>query len=220
MQNLADYFDATADGLARLYDGDGLFSRSLDRAARGALFEYRDLLLAECGDVRGLSVLDVGCGPGFHLEALAARGASVTGVDLSPAMVASARARLQGAGLAATLIQGDARTMPLGRHDIVIAIGLFDYVDRPADFMRILAAAARARVIATFPTASPVWTRVRRWRYRRRGIKLRFYEPGEVAVLVAGAGLKLRRIETVKKSGGGLFVAADVAESRGKDAGP
>jgi SAM-dependent methyltransferase len=220
LQNLADYFDATADGLARLYDGDGLFSRSLDRAARGALFEYRDLLLAECGDVRGLSVLDVGCGPGFHLEALAARGASVTGVDLSPAMVASARARLQGAGLAATLIQGDARTMPLGRHDIVIAIGLFDYVDRPADFMRILAAAARARVIATFPTASPVWTRVRRWRYRRRGIKLRFYEPGEVAVLVAGAGLKLRRIETVKKSGGGLFVAADVAESRGKDAGP
>ncbi|HYG30102.1 MAG TPA: class I SAM-dependent methyltransferase [Allosphingosinicella sp.] len=220
MQNLADYFDATADGLARLYDGDGLFSRSLDRAARGALFEYRDLLLAECGDVRGLSVLDVGCGPGFHLEALAARGAAVTGIDLSPAMIAYARARLRRAGLDATLVQGAAERVPLGRHDIVVAIGVFDYVDRPADFMRILAAAAGSRVIATFPTASPVWTKVRRWRYRRRGIKLRFYGPGEVAGLAAGAGLAVRRIESVKRSGGGLFLAADAPESRRKDAGP
>lgn len=219
MQNLADYFDATAGGLARLYDGDGLFSRSLDRAARGALFEYRDLLLDECGDVPGLSVLDVGCGPGFHLEALAARGAAATGIDLSAAMVASARARLRRAGLDAILLQGDAEKVPLGRHDIVIAIGLFDYVERPADFMRILAAAAGSKVIATFPTASPVWTKVRRWRYRRRGIELRFYEPAEVAALASNADLEVRRIETVRRSGGGLFLAAGVPERRGKDSG-
>ena len=217
LQSLADYFDATAGGLARLYDGEGLFSRSFDRAARGALFEYRDLLLAECGDVAGLGVLDVGCGPGFHLEALAARGAAATGIDLSRAMVAAAGARLRGAGLEATLVQGDARTTALGRHDIVIAIGVFDYVEDAQDFMRVLAAAARSKVIATFPTASPVWTRVRRWRYGRRGIALRFYEAAEVEALAAGAGLAVRRIETVSKSGGGLFLSADVAESSGKD---
>jgi SAM-dependent methyltransferase len=38
-------------------------------------------------------VLDVGCGPGRHLHALAARGVFALGVDLSPAAVALARDR-------------------------------------------------------------------------------------------------------------------------------
>ena len=215
LQRLAEYFDQTAGGLARLYDGDGLFSRTVDRYARGALFDYRDLLLAECGDVAGLSVIDVGCGPGFHLEALAARGAQATGVDLSGEMVAAARRRLQRAGLAGTLLQGEAGSLPLGRHDIVVAIGVFEYVDSPAAFMRSLAGAARRKLIATFPMQSPVWTRVRRWRYARRGIALKFFEPREVAGLAADAGLAVRRIETVR--GAGLFLAADVVESKGKD---
>ncbi|HWF73638.1 MAG TPA: class I SAM-dependent methyltransferase [Solirubrobacteraceae bacterium] len=41
-------------------------------------------------DVRG-PVLDVGCGPGRHLHALAARGVFALGVDLSPAAVDMAR---------------------------------------------------------------------------------------------------------------------------------
>ncbi|MDQ6805001.1 MAG: class I SAM-dependent methyltransferase [Actinomycetota bacterium] len=41
-------------------------------------------------DVRG-PVLDVGCGPGRHLHALAARGVFALGVDLSPAAVDLAR---------------------------------------------------------------------------------------------------------------------------------
>jgi SAM-dependent methyltransferase len=43
-------------------------------------------------DVRG-PVLDVGCGPGRHLHALAARGVFALGVDLSPAAVDLARGR-------------------------------------------------------------------------------------------------------------------------------
>ncbi len=201
--------------MARLYDGDGLFSRTVDRYARGALFDYRDLLLAECGDVEGLSVLDVGCGPGFHLEALAERGARATGVDLSGRMIDAARRRLGRAGLAGTLLQGDAHSLPLGRHDIVVAIGVFEYVDSPAEFMRILAGAARSKLIATFPMRSPVWTKLRRWRYARHGIALKFYEPHEVARLAADAGLGVRGIKTVR--GAGLFLAADVVESTGKD---
>jgi SAM-dependent methyltransferase len=43
-------------------------------------------------DVRG-PVLDVGCGPGRHLHALAARGVFALGVDLSPVAVEVATAR-------------------------------------------------------------------------------------------------------------------------------
>lgn len=45
------------------------------------------------GDVRGLDVLDLGCGTGRHALWLAAAGARVTGVDFSEGMLAEARAK-------------------------------------------------------------------------------------------------------------------------------
>src|SRR5262245_55813919 len=47
--------------------------------------------LAMCGDVRGLNVLDLGCGNGYFSRALARLGARVTGIDISPRMIAHAR---------------------------------------------------------------------------------------------------------------------------------
>src|SRR5947209_16922971 len=47
-------------------------------------------LLAQLGDVTGQEVLDAGCGEGYLSRILAARGARVTGVDLSPRLVALA----------------------------------------------------------------------------------------------------------------------------------
>lgn len=47
-------------------------------------------LLTACGDVRGLRVLDLGTGEGWCARELAGRGAKVTGIDVSPAMIAKA----------------------------------------------------------------------------------------------------------------------------------
>jgi 2-polyprenyl-3-methyl-5-hydroxy-6-metoxy-1,4-benzoquinol methylase len=43
-----------------------------------------------CGDVRGRKLLDVGCGTGYFAREMARRGAQVTGIDISPAMLAHA----------------------------------------------------------------------------------------------------------------------------------
>ena len=43
------------------------------------------------GEVRGLTVLDLGCGTGRHSISLAEAGADVTAVDFSPGMLAEAR---------------------------------------------------------------------------------------------------------------------------------
>jgi 2-polyprenyl-3-methyl-5-hydroxy-6-metoxy-1,4-benzoquinol methylase len=48
-------------------------------------------LLAACGDVRGLRVLDLGCGQGWFTRQLAEHGASVVGVDFSNGQLANAR---------------------------------------------------------------------------------------------------------------------------------
>ncbi|MET0291986.1 MAG: bifunctional 2-polyprenyl-6-hydroxyphenol methylase/3-demethylubiquinol 3-O-methyltransferase UbiG [Steroidobacteraceae bacterium] len=81
---------AKFDTLApRFWDEQGEF-KPLHR-----LNPVRAAYVAErCGrtdGLAGLRVLDVGCGGGLLCEALAARGATVTGIDLSPGMIEVAR---------------------------------------------------------------------------------------------------------------------------------
>jgi SAM-dependent methyltransferase len=54
----------------------------------------RPAIISLTGEVRGLRVLDAGCGAGLHAGELISRGAAVTGVDVSGAMLAIARERL------------------------------------------------------------------------------------------------------------------------------
>jgi ubiquinone/menaquinone biosynthesis C-methylase UbiE len=51
-------------------------------------------VLGLLGDVRGLKVLDAGCGPGLYAEELVAGGAEVVGLDASPEMVRLASQRV------------------------------------------------------------------------------------------------------------------------------
>ena len=47
--------------------------------------------VAMCGDVRGLRLLDVGCGSGYIAREMTRRGARVTAIDIAPRMIAHAR---------------------------------------------------------------------------------------------------------------------------------
>jgi SAM-dependent methyltransferase len=49
------------------------------------------------GDVRGLEILDLGCGTGRHSIRMAVAGARVTALDFSPRMLAQAREKIGGA---------------------------------------------------------------------------------------------------------------------------
>lgn len=66
------------------------------------------------------SVLDAGCGTGRVAIELARRGATTTGVDLDPAMLATARAKAPDL----EWIDGDLSTLDLGRtFDVVVMAG-------------------------------------------------------------------------------------------------
>lgn len=77
---------ATYDTIARAYDAQ--FAAELDAKPldRGLLAAFLDL----AGDG---TVADIGCGPGQVTRFLAARHPDVTGIDLSPGMIAAARER-------------------------------------------------------------------------------------------------------------------------------
>jgi SAM-dependent methyltransferase len=77
--------------------------------AFGALtMQTADALLDAVGAEPGVRLLDVATGPGFVAGAAAARGATVVGLDFSPAMIAEAQ-RLHAA---VTFREGDAEALP------------------------------------------------------------------------------------------------------------
>jgi SAM-dependent methyltransferase len=56
----------------------------------------RPAMLALAGDVAGLRILDIGCGPGYYAAALSERGARVIGIEGSAELLEHARARTGG----------------------------------------------------------------------------------------------------------------------------
>ena len=72
--------------------------------------------------VAGKLVLDLACGAGRHTQALADSGAFPAGLDLSPALLADARARL---GPEAWLARGDMRRLPFADAAFAGALSMF-----------------------------------------------------------------------------------------------
>jgi ubiquinone/menaquinone biosynthesis C-methylase UbiE len=81
-------------------------------------------------------VLDVGCGTGSLALVLTGQGHSVTGVDLSPAMVERAKRKL--ANRSATVLVGDAVDPPVGdsRFDVVLCRHLLWTLPNPIAALR------------------------------------------------------------------------------------
>jgi SAM-dependent methyltransferase len=82
----------------------------------------------------GTRVLDVGCGVGRWSRLLAARGATVTGIDLSPTMVAQAQQRAQAEGVAGRCrfqVQ-DLANLDVGeRFDLVLGVTVLQHILDP-----------------------------------------------------------------------------------------
>ena len=60
----------------------------------------------------GKRVLEIGCGMGLHTSLMAAAGADVTAVDLTPTAVQATKKRLALKGLTANVIEADAEKLP------------------------------------------------------------------------------------------------------------
>lgn len=110
--SVADYWTAAAD----TFDAEP--DHGLTHPAVRAAWSSR---LREWMPNPGAEVLDVGCGTGSLALLLAEHGHHVTGVDLSPGMVAKARRKL--ADHQVSVLLGDAADPPVGarRFDVVLA---------------------------------------------------------------------------------------------------
>ena len=111
-------------------------------------------------DLAGRRVLDAGCGTGRYLRVMADRGAIVTGVDLSAAMLARAR------GAAGRLVRGSLHALPLQSRtmDVVVcglALGDVDDLARAiGEMARVLQPSGRLIYSVVHPRgAGERWSR-------------------------------------------------------------
>jgi SAM-dependent methyltransferase len=90
--------------------------------------EYAFYLL---GDVRGLTVLDYGCGAGADAVLLAARGARVIGVDISPELIEIARKRAAAYGFKVDFSAASAYDtgLPIASVDLVFSHAILHHLD-------------------------------------------------------------------------------------------
>jgi len=96
--------------------------------------------------LQGRRVLDVGCGGGILSEALARRGARVTGIDPSKGAIRAAMRHSRGSGLDVEYRCFSAEAYAArqeGEYDLVACMELLEHVPRPGDLVRACAAMTR-----------------------------------------------------------------------------
>jgi len=103
-----------------------------------------EALLAEAGFAPGERVVDIGCGGGANTLQIAAKvapGGSVTGLDISPALVKACAARARAAGVTnANFVAGDAAVAKLpetGFDRLFSRFGVMFFTDPHAAFANI-----------------------------------------------------------------------------------
>jgi magnesium-protoporphyrin O-methyltransferase len=148
------YFDATAvDAWARLTSDEPVGRiRATVRAGRD---DMRNTLLSWLPqDMRGLRILDAGCGTGALAVEAARRGADVVAVDIAPNLIKLAKERAPrdlGAG-SIRFLAGDMLDPALGDFDHVVSMDALIHYGRD-DAVQVLSALAqrtRASILITF----------------------------------------------------------------------
>lgn len=129
------------------WDADGKF-RPLHQQGparlsfiRAALVRHFGLTSGDLKPLKGLTVLDIGCGGGLISEPLCRLGAQVTGLDPTEETIAVARAHAAAQGLAIDYRADRAETLKEAgeRFDAVVCLEVVEHVPDVAAFLKTIA---------------------------------------------------------------------------------
>jgi ubiquinone/menaquinone biosynthesis C-methylase UbiE len=179
-----------ADTVAEAYE-DKRFTgggRLIDRREKGAVLDA----VAPFEDER---VLEIACGTGRFSVMLAERGADVTGIDISGAMLGQAREKARAAGVADAVefMRGDAARLPFpdNAFDVSFAVRFFHLADAPETFLAEMRRVTREEILFDTFNARSART-IYSWLLPMGS---RLYTPAEVHDLIESSDLELRNVD-------------------------
>ena len=134
MRNDLTIYDTYAD---KWWSDDIRWVRTLKNLVPGRLKHFDRLI-----DWQGKQVLDLGCAGGFMAEALARRGAQVTGIDPAAEAIAAARqhATAEGLDIAYDVGLGEALPYDPAGFDAVVCVDVLEHV---TDLQKVMHEVAR-----------------------------------------------------------------------------
>jgi SAM-dependent methyltransferase len=200
------YFERRALAFDRLYT-----RRSMSMRLRRGPQLGRELAISVAAQHQNPEVLDVGCGPGRVAEAIVAGGAATyVGIDFSPHMLALARRRLEGYERV-ELVEGDFLDLDVpGTFDVVLALGLFDYLDEPARAAAWMRARCSSTLLVSFTRWDWVKAPIRHFHYELvHRCPISDYTEPSALELLAEAGFS--GIEVIHRGRRGFFLTARAA---------
>ncbi len=191
-------FEALA---ARWWDRDGEFKPLHD------INPLRANFIDELSPVAGVRLVDVGCGGGILSEAMAQRGAEVTGIDMGEAPLSVARGHLAESGLDIDYRQCTAEQLAAeqpAHYDVVSCLEMLEHVPDPASVIEACADLARPGASLYFSTIN---RNPKAFLFAVVGaehlLKLlpagtheyeKFIKPSEMAAWIRAAGLQMKEM--------------------------
>jgi SAM-dependent methyltransferase len=193
------YFDSWAQdyqSAEKGFSGHGsLVQRTINRLFRIKTFALSNAHINDVLrdiDLDGKRVLDAGCGPGAQVFFCAARGADVTGFDISPSMIDLCweRAEQEAADKNIQFVVCDLIDQPLEQYDVVLSIGVLEYYKPVDELLEKLCVAADRSLLVCLP-------RRILWRFVLRkilgvvkGFDVFYHDSERIKTLAANSGMR------------------------------
>ncbi len=155
--------------------------RSFRRAERRAIVRLLDREIKPAD-----TVLEIGCGTGYYTREIAARAAHIIALDDSQSMLEIMRGRMDAETNAriSTVHSEGTLFRPEQPADIVVHIGVLDYVAQWEAFLTHSVENARRSVIFTCPTSGP-WGQLFHLLSRWQGIRIQRFDRAQIERFVA-----------------------------------
>lgn len=189
------YFQKIAEDYDAIYSKQKNFLyRFLDFIFRRSMQKRFEVALRECGDFKGKTIVDIGCGSGRYCVELARRGArQVVGIDFAENMLKLARdlADSNGVSHICQFIKADFLNYNFeNKFDICIAVGVLEYLKDPKIFLARMRSITQDKIIISLPVKWMFRSGLRKIRLTLKGCPVYFYTKGKIERLLKGCQLK------------------------------
>lgn len=196
-----DYFDRRIEEFDSIYANKPGIGTLLNKTFRSSMRVRFKLAFEILGDLKGRTVLDIGCGSGRYMFESIKRGAMhATGLDAAAGALDFARRISDDAGLSDRL---DFHNMdfldyyPHRRFDIVFAVGYFDYMFDPLTHLKKMLEVSDGIIYASFPRKWSIFSAIRKIRLALNRCPVRFYTKRKIRKLLKEAGCENYEIRPI-----------------------